>query len=61
MSTTQASSNGNVGARIKPKYGRDLFLYRDQPDGHRMTLYLTFDEAERLAESLDELLDANGR
>lgn len=53
-------SNGNVGVRLDKKRGRDLCLYRTFEDagGERdFTLYLSVDEAERLADALDEMLD----
>lgn len=56
---TSKISNGNVGARVQPKRGREVCLWRtfeDAGGSREFTLYLSFDEAERLADALDELL-----
>lgn len=60
---TPKIEKGNVGAKglPKPKYGKEMFLWREEEDGQRMTLFLTDDEAARLADALDEYLDAIGR
>lgn len=52
--------DGNVGVRIDRKRGRDLCLFRvfEDAGGEReFTLYLSVDEASRLADLLDEALD----
>lgn len=60
MFTRKKFTDGNVGARIDPKRGRDVCLFRltqnDESGPREFTLYLSLDEAERLADSLDELL-----
>lgn len=64
MSTPRARkeiADGNVGVRRDPKRGRTVCLYRRFEDagGDRdFTLYLSVDEAERLADALDDFLDA---
>ena len=65
MSTEQKQHQhaGNVGAKIDMKRGRDVCLYRTFEDagGTRdFTLYLSRDEAVRLADCLDALLDEVG-
>ena len=57
-------SEGNVGVRVNHKRGRDICLYRSFEDGggtRDFTLFLTVDEAERLADCLDEMLERIGR
>jgi len=54
--------DGNVGTRLQPpKFGRGVVLFRrvqDYVDGPpEFTLFLTRDEAERLADTLDEMLE----
>ena len=58
-----STTKGNVGARglPKPKFGKEMFLWREEEDGQRMTLFLTHDEAVRLGDALDEYLDEIGR
>lgn len=55
---------GNVGARrTAPKRGREICLFRvfeDAGGSREFTLYLDEDEAWRLADALDELLDEDG-
>lgn len=60
MSGMREFSDGNVGVRIDRKRGREVCLYRTFEDagGSRdFTLYLSVDEAERLADQLDVVLD----
>lgn len=52
--------DGNVGVRIDRKRGRDLCLFREFEDAggvREFTLYLSVDEASRLADLLDDALD----
>lgn len=53
-----------MAARKDRKRGRDMCLVREFEDGggtREFTLYLSWDEAERLADCLDQLLANNGR
>lgn len=52
--------NGNVAVRLERKRNRDICLVRTFEDagGERdFTLYLSRDEAERMADLLDDALD----
>lgn len=49
--------DGNVGAsEARQGYG-DIRLWVETPDEYQHSLYITVDEAERLADLLDQLLD----
>lgn len=56
--------DGNVGAersRSSAKRPGDVKLWVEARDGYRHNLFLTWDEAERLADLLDDLLNEEGR
>lgn len=50
--------DGNVGAETSPSRGfGDLKLWVETPDGYKHPLFVSKDEAERLADCLSDLLD----
>lgn len=52
-------SDGNVGAEKARSRGiGDVRLWVESADGYRHPLFLTVDEAERMADCLADLLDA---
>ena len=59
--TSPERRDGNVGVRLtRPKRGRGIVLFREVEDAggvREFTLYLDKDEAERLADLLDQALD----
>ena len=59
--TSPERRDGNVGVRLtRPKRGRGIVLFREFEDAggvREFTLYLDKDEAERLADLLDQALD----
>lgn len=50
--------DGNVGAEVAVSRGfGDVRLWVEAQDGYKHSLYVTTEEAERLADVLDQLLD----